>query len=146
MKSALPALLSLAAIPLALSPHASLRTVTVTAHDFSLRLPDTLPEGPVTLRLVNEGKEFHHVWIARMEGGMRCRTSCRHSRPLVGTGDDIGRPYPPLSASPAAPFHALAVRASASCRARRSSWPRLYRHPPRSPTAGVRCRQDWRGS
>jgi hypothetical protein len=69
MKSALAALLSLAAIPLALSPHASLRTVTVTAHDFSLRLPDTLPEGPVTLRLVNEGKEFHHVWIARMEGG-----------------------------------------------------------------------------
>jgi uncharacterized cupredoxin-like copper-binding protein len=69
MKSALAALLSLAAIPLALSHHASLRTVTVTAHDFSLQLPDTLPEGPVTLRLVNEGKEFHHVWIARMEGG-----------------------------------------------------------------------------
>jgi len=70
MKSAIAALLSLAALPLALGFRAPVAPiVTVTAHDYSLELPDTLPAGAVTLRLVNLGKEFHHVWIARLEAG-----------------------------------------------------------------------------
>jgi hypothetical protein len=74
MKSAPLALLSLAILPLALGAYVQRHreappTVTITARDFSLEAPDTLPEGAVTLRLVNQGKEFHHVWIARLEGG-----------------------------------------------------------------------------
>lgn len=75
MKSTTLALLSLAALPLVLGAYAHQRadeavpSVTVTARDYTLEMPDTLPEGAVTIRLVNRGKEFHHVWIARMDGG-----------------------------------------------------------------------------
>jgi hypothetical protein len=74
MKPMSLALLSLAALPVALGAFArhgdsAPRTITVTARDFALDLPDTVAGGPVTLRLVNQGKEFHHVWIARLEGG-----------------------------------------------------------------------------
>jgi hypothetical protein len=74
MKPTSLALLGLAALPLVLGAYiqrrgAEPRTLTVTARDYALDLPDTLPEGAVTLRLVNQGKEFHHVWIARLEGG-----------------------------------------------------------------------------
>jgi hypothetical protein len=70
MKSLIAVLLSVTALPLALGFRAQTApTVTVTAHDYRLELPDTLPAGAVTLRLVNQGKEFHHVWIARMDGG-----------------------------------------------------------------------------
>ncbi len=75
MKSIPLTLLSLAILPLALGAYVETRapeaapTVTITARDYVLESPDTLPEGAVTLRLVNQGKEFHHVWIARLEGG-----------------------------------------------------------------------------
>jgi uncharacterized cupredoxin-like copper-binding protein len=74
MKPLSLALLSLAALPLALGAFArhggaAPRTVTVTARDFALDLPDSMAAGAVTLRLVNQGKEFHHVWIARLEDG-----------------------------------------------------------------------------
>lgn len=70
MKATIAVLLSLAALPLAVGFRApTAPTVTVTAKDYSLELPDTLPTGAVTLRLVNQGKEFHHVWIARLDGG-----------------------------------------------------------------------------
>jgi hypothetical protein len=75
MKPASLALLSLAVLPLALGAYVQSRpretapTITITARDYVLDSPDTLPEGAVTLRLVNQGKEFHHIWIARLEGG-----------------------------------------------------------------------------
>ena len=75
MKSTSLALLSLAALPLALGAYVHGRigeaappTITVTAHDYQLEMPDTLPAGATTLRLVNQGKEFHHIWIARLAG------------------------------------------------------------------------------
>jgi hypothetical protein len=76
MKPTSLALVSLAALPLVLGAYvqsrtgeAAPRTITVTARDFTLEMPDTLAEGATTLRLVNQGKEFHHIWIARLEGG-----------------------------------------------------------------------------
>lgn len=74
MKPLSLALLGLAALPLALGAFAQYgagapQTVTVTARDFALDLPDTLAAGAVTLRLVNQGKELHHVGIARLDGG-----------------------------------------------------------------------------
>lgn len=72
-------LLGTAALPLMLGALAAtlpptsatsmLPVVTLTADDFTITGPDTLPAGAVTLRLVNRGKEFHHVWVARLDGG-----------------------------------------------------------------------------
>ena len=43
--------------------------VTVTATDFKVDLPDTLPAGVVTLRLVNQGKELHQAQVVRLDDG-----------------------------------------------------------------------------
>jgi hypothetical protein len=44
-------------------------TVSVTATDFKLDLPDSIPAGVVTMQLVNQGKEFHHAQLVRFEEG-----------------------------------------------------------------------------
>jgi uncharacterized cupredoxin-like copper-binding protein len=43
--------------------------LTVTARDYSLEAPYWVSAGPVTLRLVNQGKEFHHIWLLRIDQG-----------------------------------------------------------------------------
>ncbi|HKT61521.1 MAG TPA: hypothetical protein VJQ46_15810 [Gemmatimonadales bacterium] len=99
MKSVFAALLSLAALPLALGFRAPVApSVTVTAHDYSLELPDTLPAGAVTLRLVNQGKELHHIWMARMEGGHTIDDVLKGlaaRQPLPSWLQDIGGPNAP---------------------------------------------------
>ena len=47
----------------------ALRTITITTRDFAFQAPDSLEEGPVTIRMVNEGRELHHVWLIRLGGG-----------------------------------------------------------------------------
>jgi uncharacterized cupredoxin-like copper-binding protein len=75
MRSLSLSLLGLAAVPLALGSLA-LRAASsppagaaVTATDYALAAPDTLREGAVTFRLTNQGKEFHHLWVIRLEQG-----------------------------------------------------------------------------
>ena len=75
MSSGSTALFGFGALPLALGalvlfgpPSApAVQTITVTADEFTLTAPDTLAAGAVTFRLENQGKEFHHLWIARLE-------------------------------------------------------------------------------
>lgn len=43
--------------------------VTITATDYSFGMPDTLPAGLTTFRLVNRGKELHHASLVRLEDG-----------------------------------------------------------------------------
>jgi uncharacterized cupredoxin-like copper-binding protein len=43
--------------------------ITVTATDFKLDMPATVPSGAVSLRLVNSGKEFHQAQIVRLDQG-----------------------------------------------------------------------------
>jgi uncharacterized cupredoxin-like copper-binding protein len=43
--------------------------ITVTATDFKLDLPDTIPAGVVGLRLVNQGKELHQAQVVRLDDG-----------------------------------------------------------------------------
>ena len=43
--------------------------VTVTATDFKLDLPATIPAGPVTIHLVNHGKEIHQAQLVRLDDG-----------------------------------------------------------------------------
>ena len=45
------------------------RVVYVTATDYRLALPDTLPAGATTFRVVNRGRELHHVLFVRLAGG-----------------------------------------------------------------------------
>ena len=37
--------------------------ITVVAGDYSFQAPDTIPAGLTTIRLVNEGKELHHLIV-----------------------------------------------------------------------------------
>src|SRR5437879_12009987 len=43
--------------------------VTLTATDFAFALPDTIPPGLTTFRLVNRGKELHHGSLVRLRDG-----------------------------------------------------------------------------
>ena len=42
---------------------------TIVAKDFSYEAPDTITAGLVTLRLVNQGPELHHVQILKLDDG-----------------------------------------------------------------------------
>lgn len=44
--------------------------VEVTATDFAFAMPDTLPSGVTTFRLVNQGAELHHLMLTRIPDGM----------------------------------------------------------------------------
>src|SRR4051794_9092751 len=44
-------------------------TMTVTAYDYSFEAPYWVSAGPVTVRLINRGKEFHHIWLLRVDHG-----------------------------------------------------------------------------
>jgi hypothetical protein len=43
--------------------------VTVTAHDFALQMPDSIPAGLTTFRLLNDGKQSHHMEVVRLDSG-----------------------------------------------------------------------------
>ena len=45
------------------------RVVYVKATDYHIALPDTLPAGETTFRVVNAGRELHHVVFVRLNGG-----------------------------------------------------------------------------
>ena len=45
------------------------RPITVTATDFKLDMPATVPAGAVSIRLVNKGKELHQAQIVRLDQG-----------------------------------------------------------------------------
>ena len=43
--------------------------VTITAADYAFAVPETVPAGLTTLRLVNQGKELHHASLIRLKDG-----------------------------------------------------------------------------
>lgn len=43
--------------------------VTITATDYAFAVPDTVPAGLTTFRLLNKGKELHHASLVRLGGG-----------------------------------------------------------------------------
>jgi len=43
--------------------------VTITATDYTFGVPDTIPAGFTTFRLVNKGKELHHASLVRLGEG-----------------------------------------------------------------------------
>ncbi len=108
MQSTSLALLGTAALPLALGAFASilpkasdapaLPTVTLVADDYSVASPDTIEAGAVTLRLVNKGKEFHHIWVARLKQGKTVEDllgAMKTHGPLPAWVRDMGGPNAP---------------------------------------------------
>lgn len=51
------------------APAAAPNLVTVTTSEFAFAAPATIPAGLTTVRLVNQGREMHHVQLVRLEGG-----------------------------------------------------------------------------
>lgn len=45
------------------------KEVTLTAKEFSFDAPDTISAGLVSLKLVNQGQQMHHVQLARLSDG-----------------------------------------------------------------------------
>jgi hypothetical protein len=43
--------------------------VTVRAKEFAFDIPKSIPAGPTTFRLINDGKQFHHLSIIKLEQG-----------------------------------------------------------------------------
>ncbi len=43
--------------------------VVVRTYDFQFDAPDTVASGPTAFRLRNEGPDFHHIWLVRLESG-----------------------------------------------------------------------------
>lgn len=108
MKSTSLALLGTASLPLVLGAYVSslpdersapaLPTVTLVAHDYSIASPDTIQTGAVTLRLLNKGKEFHHIWVARLERGKTVDdllAAMKIPGPLPAWVRDMGGPNAP---------------------------------------------------
>ena len=51
------------------APERAPNVVTVRAMDFAFELPDTIAGGLVTLRMVNDGPDLHHVYVVKLEDG-----------------------------------------------------------------------------
>ena len=43
--------------------------VTITTSEYAFGMPDTIPAGLTTFRLVNRGKELHHASLVRLRDG-----------------------------------------------------------------------------
>lgn len=119
MKSTSLVLLGAAALPLALgaavggrpAPTPAIPSVTVIATDYALQLPDTLRSGATRFRLVNQGKEFHHLWIARLEQGKTAAdllAALEAKGPLPGWVHEVGGPNAPAPGGEANATVALA--------------------------------------
>ncbi len=54
--------------PVAAAPVA-LPVITISAKDFSYDAPDTIQAGAVTLKLVNDGADLHHVQLLKLSDG-----------------------------------------------------------------------------
>ena len=108
MNSSSVALIGFAILPVALGAivggfaeqpdRSGIRPVTVTATDYALQAPDTIAAGAVTFRLINQGKEFHHLWVARLDQGKTAAdllAAMRQPGPLPAWVREVGGPNAP---------------------------------------------------
>lgn len=73
----------------------------VKARDFTFaEVPDTVPAGPTNVRLLNEGTDFHHVVLVRLEQGKTLDDLLQHLGPNHGImptwAVELGGPNSPL--------------------------------------------------
>lgn len=75
-----------------------IRTVTVTATDYSFAAPDTIPAGITEIRLLNRGTEMHHVMLIRLDGGKTMADlfgAMKSDGPLPTWAREVGGPNTP---------------------------------------------------
>jgi uncharacterized cupredoxin-like copper-binding protein len=75
-----------------------IRAVTVTANDYSFSAPDTIPAGLTEIRLLNRGKEMHHVFLLRLDGGKTMDDlfgAMKADGPLPAWAREVGGPNTP---------------------------------------------------
>jgi hypothetical protein len=78
---------------------AKANVVTVTTIDYAFQAPDTVPAGRTTLRLVNKGKDFHHIWLIKLEGGHTLPElveAAKKQGPMPKWAVDVGGPNSPM--------------------------------------------------
>lgn len=61
-------------------------TVTVVAHDFAFEIPASIPAGLTTLRLLERGKQMHHLSLMRLDSG---KTAADGLAALIKSGRSI---------------------------------------------------------
>jgi uncharacterized cupredoxin-like copper-binding protein len=73
--------------------------VTVTAGDYFYQMPDTLPAGLTSFRLLNRGTELHHIQAVRLEQGKTLQDLMAHMAAGPGAPPawavDVGGPNTP---------------------------------------------------
>lgn len=69
LKHAVAAALIVAAAAGPAAAQSAPAVIAVTTNDYAFVAPDTVPAGLVTFEMKNEGKEPHHVWVARLDDG-----------------------------------------------------------------------------
>jgi uncharacterized cupredoxin-like copper-binding protein len=80
-------------------------TVTVTAKDFVFDGPSEIPAGWTTVRLVNQGKEIHHVQVMRFDSGktladfVAAMRAMKPTDPMPSWAHDVGGPNAPAPGS-----------------------------------------------
>ena len=75
-----------------------IRTVTVTAGDYSFAAPDTIPAGLTELRLLNRGTEMHHAMLIRLDTGKTMAdlfAAMQTDGPLPAWAHEAGGPNTP---------------------------------------------------
>src|SRR5687768_3341933 len=78
---------------------ARVNVVTVTTTDYAFQAPDTIAAGRTTIRLVNKGPDFHHVWLIRLEQGKTLKDlmeATKNHGPLPKWAVDVGGPNTPM--------------------------------------------------
>ena len=81
---------------------AKANVVTVTTVDYAFQAPDTIAAGRTTLRLVNNGKDFHHIWLIKLEGGHTLPElveATKKQGPMPKWAVDVGGPNSPMPGS-----------------------------------------------
>ena len=81
------------------APHRA-TVVTVTTRDYAFDAPDTIPAGRTTIRLVNKGPDFHHVWLVQLQGGRTLADLAaamqKGEGPMPAWTTDVGGPNSPM--------------------------------------------------
>ena len=75
-----------------------IRSVTVTASDYSFAAPDTIPAGLTELRLLNRGTEMHHAMLVRLDAGKTMAdlfAAMQPDSPLPAWAHEAGGPNTP---------------------------------------------------
>jgi hypothetical protein len=75
-----------------------IRTVTVTASDYTFAAPDSIPAGVTEIRLLNRGTEMHHVMLIRLDSGKTLAdlgAAMQSDGPLPPWAREVGGPNTP---------------------------------------------------